>query len=136
MCIRDRNNSSSSSEWSGSIVDIPTASTGNEISNTGIYETGSIASYSWESNSTESTSSGIVISFPEIIPTIQNPTNAVFSWGFFDCSNQNPCRINVTFDPIFTGSYLAKDYSCTITTETGSSVDCNPNTLYLSLIHI
>lgn len=126
----EQNNSGSSSEWSGSIVDISSTSTGNEVSNTGIYETGSTISYSWESNSTGSTSSGIAISFPEIIPTIQNPTNAVFSWGFFDCSNQNPCRINVTFDPIFTGEYLSKNYICSIITETGSSTDCNPNTLY------
>ena len=87
-----------------------------EVSNTGIYTSGAI------------TDSGII--FPDIFPTIQYPTNALFSWGIFDCTDKLPCRINITFDPIFTGSILARDYICEVITDSGSMNTCNPNTLY------
>ena len=70
--------------------------------------------------------------FPEIISTIQHPTNAVFSGGNWYCATGQICRINITFDPIFTGSYLSKNFSCEIITETGSLPTCNPNTFYFS----
>ena len=70
--------------------------------------------------------------FPDISPTLQFPTNAVFSGGYFDCMNLDICRINITFEPIFTGSFLAKNYICEIVTQTGVLDTCNPNTLYFS----
>lgn len=87
------------------------------ITNTGISNTGTIAT-------------GIL--FPEIIPTRQEPTNAIFTWGIWDCGMNQPCRINVTFEPIFTGWLLAKNYTCEVMTETGVLATCNPNTLYFS----
>lgn len=74
----------------------------------------------------------INFAFPDIFPTLQFPTNAVFSGGYFDCSDLDICRINPTFDPIFTGSFLSKNYSCEIITQTGVLDTCNPNTLYFS----
>jgi hypothetical protein len=38
----------------------------------------------------------------------------------------------VTFDPIFTGSFLSKNYLCEVVTATGTLTTCNPNTLYFS----
>lgn len=104
--------------------------TGSELTNTGTSENGSTQYNTWENTSTGIIQTGSLVLFPEIIPTLQNPTNATFTSWFFDCTNQNPCRINITLDPIFTGAYFAKDYTCTMITETGSIVSCNPNTLY------
>ncbi|NRH21280.1 lamin tail domain-containing protein [Candidatus Gracilibacteria bacterium] len=104
--------------------------TGSELTNTGTSENGSTQYNTGENTSTGIIQTGSLVLFPEIIPTLQNPTNATFTSGFFDCTNQNPCRINITLDPIFTGAYFAKDYTCTMITETGSIVSCNPNTLY------
>ena len=72
------------------------------------------------------------ITFPEIIPTRQEPTNATLSDNIWDCGLSQPCRINVTFDPIFTGSFLSKNYICEVITATGTLTTCNPNTLYFS----
>lgn len=72
----------------------------------------------------------IQIPFPDIFPTLQSPTNAVFSGGYFDCRDLDICRINPTFDPIFTGSFLIKNYICEVITQTGMLTTCNPNTLY------
>ncbi len=72
------------------------------------------------------------IPFPEIFLTLQSPTNAVFGSGFFDCGEQNPCRINTNFDPIFTWSFLEKNYSCQIITATWILSTCNPSILYFS----
>lgn len=73
------------------------------------------------------------ILFPEILPTIQSPTNALFNSWYFDCQNLDPCRINITFDPIFSSGFNARDYICEVITVTGSLLDCNPNTLYYSM---
>lgn len=105
---------------------------GNTLSNTDTTESGSVQYSTWEDASTGNIFTGSTVIFPEIIPTLQHPSNAIFSSWFFDCTNQNPCRINVTFDPIFTGGYLSKNYICTLITETGSSIGCNPNTFYFS----
>lgn len=70
------------------------------------------------------------ITFPEIIPTRQEPTNATLSDSIWDCGVSQPCRINVTFDPIFTGSFLSRNYICEVITATGILTTCNPNTLY------
>ncbi len=119
------------SSWS--LSDIEVVSTGSEIP---IWEnlwTGSFNS--WIISDTEWISTGSIMSniiYPDIIPTIQFPTNAIFSGSIFDCSNNLPCRINITFDPIFTGWLLMKDYICEVITESGSSTTCNPNTLYFS----
>jgi hypothetical protein len=73
------------------------------------------------------------ILFPEIIPTIQSPTNASFSWDIFTCTSSD-CRINITLEPIFSSGFAMRDYSCSF--GTGDffipDSDCNPNTLYFS----
>lgn len=99
-----------------------------EISGTGDTETGAISSTG--SSYTGSTDTGWT--FPDIFPTLQQPTNTLFSWGIFDCTGQSPCRINISFDPIFTGWFLARNYNCELITDTGSMTTCNPNTLYFS----
>ncbi len=72
-------------------------------------------------------------SFPELIPTLQSPSNATFSGGIFSCDPKNlPCRINLTLEPIFTGSFLSKNYTCRITSGTGIYDSCNPNTIYFT----
>lgn len=38
----------------------------------------------------------------------------------------------MTFDPIFAGGLLAKNYICEVITATGTLTTCNPNTLYFS----
>lgn len=38
----------------------------------------------------------------------------------------------MTFDPIFTGGLLEKNYICGVITATGTLTTCNPNTLYFS----
>lgn len=72
------------------------------------------------------------IVFPNIFPTRQEPTNAILSWNIWDCGMNQPCRVNVTFDPIFTGGLLAKNYLCEVITATGTLTTCNPNILYFS----
>lgn len=109
-------------DQSGSSIYAGSTSTGTESSS------GS-NSWSWISN-TGTTATGIL--FPDIFPTIQFPTNAVLSWSIFDCTSQSPCRINLTFDPIFTGWFLSSQYLCEIITNTGILTTCNPNTLYFS----
>ena len=122
----------SANSYSGNTETGIIGQSGNILSNTEISESGSIQYSTWESNSTGNTQPWWIVLFPEIIPSIQNPTNATFASWFFDCTNQDPCRINVTFDPIFTGSFQAKNYTCTVITESGSIASCNPNTLYFS----
>jgi hypothetical protein len=71
------------------------------------------------------------IIFPDIVPVLQSPTNAIFSsWGF-EC-NESICRINITLEPIFSSGYSMKDYSCYFWTGDSVSLDadCNPNTYY------
>ncbi len=72
------------------------------------------------------------IQFPDIVPTLQFPTNAIFSWSTFDCTGLMPCRINITLDPIFSGGILEKNFKCEFRIGTGSMVTCNPNTMYFS----
>ncbi len=71
------------------------------------------------------------VSFPELIPILQSPSNAIFSGGVFSCDPKNlPCRINLTLESLFTGSFLPKNYTCRIISWTGTYDSCNPNTLY------
>ncbi|MBC7503738.1 lamin tail domain-containing protein [Candidatus Gracilibacteria bacterium] len=84
------------------------------------------------SNIQTSQQSNTGFSFPEIIPTQQQPTNAIFTGGIWDCGTHQPCRINITFDPIFTGSFHSKNYICEVITATGTLTTCNPNTLYFT----
>lgn len=100
------------------------------ISDSGIIQTGSTISQNSWINPPDSTETGVI--FPEIFITVQQPTNAIFSWSFFDCTGQNPCRINLTFDPIFTGWLFEKDYICEIITPVWTLLTCNPNTQYFS----
>lgn len=90
------------------------------------FDTGNVISDSWV------IFTNTWVLFPEIFPTIQSPTNAVFGSGFFDCGDQNPCRINVNFEAIFIGSFLEKNYNCQIMTATGTFSTCNPSTMYFS----
>ncbi len=128
-------------------TDTGTTDTGTTDTNSVVFDTGIILVPSNEVSSWEvlvqskpATGSMIISSgsteswilFPEIIPTLQQPTNAIFSWGIFDCTGHDPCRINMTLDPIFTGAFLAKNYTCEVITDTGSIMSCNPNTLYFS----
>ncbi len=92
--------------------------------------TGATSTGTTDTGTIQNTNTGIL--FPDIFPTRQEPTNAIFSWGTWDCGTHQPCRINVTFDPIFTGGLLAKNYICEVITATGTLVTCNPNTLYFS----
>ena len=96
-----------------------------ETTNTGTTSTGITVTVS-----IQNTNTGIL--FPDIFPTRQEPTNAIFSWGIWDCGTHQPCRVNVTFDPIFTGGLIAKNYICEVITATGTFATCNPNTLYFS----
>ena len=118
---------------SGSMNDTGSISTGTWSFSIGNWWSGSTNSgntvWSWVSN-TGITATGIL--FPDIFPTIQFPTNAVLSWSIFDCTSQSPCRINLTFDPIFTGWFLPSQYLCEIITNTEILTTCNPNTLYFS----
>lgn len=43
-----------------------------------------------------------------------------------------PCRVNFTLEPIFTGTFLEKDFTCQITLGTGVYDTCNPPQLYLT----
>jgi hypothetical protein len=79
------------------------------------------------SSSSGFTSSGVT--FPDIIPTFQNYTNTNNSGDTLTCVT-SPCRVNFTLDPIFTGSLLAKNYTCQITYGTGVYDSCNPPQLY------
>ena len=67
-----------------------------------------------------------------MIPHIQSPTNATLSGSDFSCVLNSPCRVNVSFEEIFTGSFLAKDYICEMITGSGTLTTCNPNTLYFT----
>ncbi len=100
------------------------------ISESGTIQTGSIISQDSWNNTSDSTITGAI--FPEIYPTIQYPSNVLFTWGIFDCTGRNPCRINISFEPIFTGWFLERDYTCEITTTSWSLFTCNPNTQYFS----
>ena len=71
-----------------------------------------------------------IVTFPDIVPTFQNYTNTTFSWNIFTCTT-SPCRVNLTLEPIFTGSWLEKDYTCQISYGTGVYHTCNPPQLYL-----
>lgn len=100
----------------------------NIISETGTIQTGSLVYQNSWSSTPDDTATGVI--FPEIFTTLQQPTNAIFSWSFFDCTGQNPCRINLTFEPIFSGWLLERDYICEIITPVWSLLTCNPNTQY------
>lgn len=67
--------------------------------------------------------------FPEIFPTIQYPTNAYFSgWTFF-CTTAL-CRINLTFEPIFSSGLQMRDFECWFGSGDTLQIDsdCNPGT--------
>ncbi len=81
---------------------------------------------------TGSTGSGVTysgVTFPEIIPTFQNYTNTIYSGDTLTCIT-SPCRVNFTLDPIFSGSYSSRDYSCETHYGTGLYDSCNPPQLY------
>lgn len=75
---------------------------------------------------------GIVLP-PNLVLTLQSPTNATLSAETFICRNSD-CRINLTIASTFTGSYKISDFSCYFGTwETlDLDSDCNPGTYYFS----
>ncbi len=113
---------------------------GLDIMGTGMTNTGTVDTHTGVISNTGTTATGVTLTgktatgilFPEIRATRQEPTNAVFTGEIWDCGMNQPCRINVTFDPIFTGSFLSKNYICEVITATGTLTTCNPNTLYFS----
>ena len=108
--------------------------------NTGTTNTGSTDIWSWAIDNSVWQSSGTTnigntntwVLFPDIFPTRQEPTNATLSGNIWECGSNQLCRVNMTFDPIFTGWLLARDYICEVITATGVLTTCNPNTLYFS----
>ncbi|MDD2693372.1 MAG: lamin tail domain-containing protein [Candidatus Gracilibacteria bacterium] len=82
-------------------------------------------------NTPTETGSTEIIPFPDIIPTFQNYTNATFSGNLLTCTT-SPCRVNFTLEPIFTGSFIEKDYTCQISYGTENYDTCNPPQLYLT----
>lgn len=105
---------------SSSQIPTPAGMTGTGVVNSGTVSTDSISS-----------SSGISFLFPEIIPTLQSPTNATLSWESFACTTID-CRINLTIEPIFSSGFAMREYQCYFST--GDilvfDTDCNPNTIY------
>ncbi len=71
--------------------------------------------------------------FPEIVLTLQSPTNAIFSSGSFSCV-ESTCRINITIEPIFASGFSMRDVRCFFGASGAllEDSDCNPNTLYYS----
>lgn len=69
--------------------------------------------------------------FWEILPTLQSPTNALFSSWIFTCT-QLDCKINITLEPLFQSGISQKNYTCFFGTgwELVPDNDCNPNTYY------
>ncbi len=122
--------SSSQVPISGGVTwDLETSTGTTEISWTGSL-TGSVLSWS--------TASGAPLSwayfrFPEIVPTLQSPTNATLSWDTFTCS-MSECRINITLEPLFSSGFLMREYLCYFSTgwELTPDTDCNPTTWYPS----
>ena len=111
---------------------------GIDTTNTGTTNTGTTHSGGTSTGITKDSNiqilqqSNTTILFPDIFLTRQEPTNAIFVENVWDCGTRQSCRINVTFDPIFTGGILAKNYICEVITATGTLATCNPNTLYFS----
>jgi hypothetical protein len=67
---------------------------------------------------------------PLIFPTLQYPTNASFSGNVFRCEWLDSCRVNLTYEPIFTWGFLEKNYICETRIWESYFSSCNPNTLY------
>ena len=103
------------------------AMTSTGSSNTGII----LSSSGW--NVWSSGSIRIPVSFPDIILTLQSPTNATLSWEIFTCLTPD-CRVNLTLEPIFSSGYAMRDYQCYFGTGETLTLDddCNPNTIYFS----
>lgn len=68
----------------------------------------------------------ILVSFPEIIPTIQNYTNTTLSGNTFIC-RETPCRLNLNFESIFDSVHLTSSYSCQIVYNGNIEDKCNPS---------
>lgn len=82
------------------------------------------------------------IVFPEVIPVIQRPFDAEWNDGRFICT-RIPCRINLTFDEIFSTHFPRNAYHCEMTSMNSVSHSCNPpewkfeqsGTIQFRLIH-
>lgn len=79
--------------------------------------------------STGATNSGTAVNpkviFPTIIPTFQRSTTASLSGNTLFCDT-NPCKINLTFDPIFESSTQAKQFLCETIINGETYATCNP----------
>lgn len=67
-----------------------------------------------------------VVSFPEIVPTIQNYTNTTLSGNVFIC-RETPCRLNLNFEPIFNSIYPSDSYGCQVSYNGTTEDKCNPS---------
>ncbi len=103
--------------------------TGELLTETGVSNTNNSSTFSGVIHSGSTFSWNI--SFPPIIPSLQSPTNALFSSGVFIC-HVIDCRINLTLEPVFSTWFLMKDFSCFFGTWEilALDADCNPNTYY------
>lgn len=63
--------------------------------------------------------------FPNILPEIQNYTDATYSENTFSCT-KNPCRINLNFDSIFSSSFPKSKYTCSVLLWSQKYTTCNP----------
>lgn len=63
--------------------------------------------------------------FPQVFPTIQRYTSAVYESGSFICRVRD-CRINLTFEPIFSSGFRMSDFNCRVTYASEVRDDCNP----------
>lgn len=71
-----------------------------------------------------------IVNIPDIVPTIQSPSNSTFSGSSIICSDASICRVNLTLEPLFASGFTQSDFECLISTGWLSILDCNPNTLY------
>lgn len=105
----------------------------------------------WSNQEPSETSSGETFMFPEITFNIQSGLieNETESWTGYICKNED-CKVNLTVEHIFTGSFLSRDYICKWNFWSGSYIEgtqekCNPgyvsygtgyHVIELQLLHV
>jgi hypothetical protein len=78
-----------------------------------------------ENTTTQNNSWTLSVSFPDIVPTIQNYTNTTLSGNTFIC-RETPCRLNLNFESIFGTTYSPSSYSCRVSYGWVVEEKCNP----------
>lgn len=63
--------------------------------------------------------------FPEIFPTLQRSTTAYLKENILFC-HEDPCKINLNFEEIFSSEFDAKNFSCEIILANKAINSCNP----------